>query len=240
MKKHIDLLTSIPDEFFGNRQRYIKKIKDSVKENRTVAKPDIIYCYYTLANSLCADKFSPYAIMNRTENVKEQTFCYKFLDYINPHRNHIYGYVSKNNFMLPKTYRNTLVNKRNSYVAVTVTPKQGHTFKEADKLREQFVCSATLAHNRHLCDNDFDACLEQSYNTLKNLISKTSLGLNERYNTVTGSTILTQELINLLYNQRLILDNYHVLKFAKSSRERHEIITDIIAHKKAMFGELQR
>lgn len=240
MKKHTDLLISIPNEYFGTTQRYIKNIRDSVKENGTVTKLDIIGCYYALANSLCEDKFSSYAIKNKTKSVKEEDLCYKFLDYINPRRNHIYGYVYKNNFMLPKMYKNALVNKRNSYVVVKVTPKQGQSFNEANKLRKQFVCAATLAHNNYLCGNNFDTCLEQSYNALKNLVSKNLIGLNERHNKVTGSTILTQELINLLYNQRIILEGHYLLRFAESTEERQKIMADIIAHKKAMFGELQR
>ena len=79
------------------------------------------------------------------------------------------------------------------------------------------------------------------YEALTILLGKVDLidngyGLNPKK----GSVILAEELNNLLFSQGMILRHHNANKYAESYEQKQRALRDIVRHKQAMFGELQK
>ena len=217
-KKHIELLSQIPIECFHNT----KKI-----EKQNIKYEDLAFYYRDLALSLFPAKY----IIECMPHIHQNNLWYEFLDYVDPQRNHIYGYVYKNAISLPKMHKNILVNSRQSNIFAITKNKQGVKFSEIIDLKKAFLHTA--------CAPVFqDNFLPNCYCALKNLVTKAEITRNKKFCTAQGAVVLAQELIDLLYNQNIIHNAYHEILYAPNNRAK--IIADIKKHKKAMFGELQR
>ena len=217
-KKHIELLSQIPIECFHNT----KKI-----EKQNIKYGTLAFYYRDLALSLFPAKY----IIECMPHIHQNNLWYEFLDYVDPKRNHICGYVYKNALSLPKMHKNILVNSRQSNTFAIAKNKQGVKFREIIDLKKAFLQTASAP----IFNDDF---LANCYCALKKLIEKAEIIPNKKFCTDQGSIILAKELIDLLYNQNIIHNAYHEILYAPNNRVK--IITDIKKHKKAMFGELQR
>ena len=225
-QKHIELLKQIPDECF----RYTDNIFASLKKGAAISYTNIELLYKDLAWSLSKDRDLSWP------HVMEFEGYYKYLDYINPHKNHIYGYVYKSKFSLSKMYKNAIINASPSDVAVIITPKQGVLFRDANNLKQDFINIANtndVFFRRDYLLNHLNNC----YGKLNSLTECAVFVPNKKFRTHQGSNILNEELIDLLYSQNKILEANNEIHYAPNSR--NNIIKDIIRHKRAMFGELQ-
>ena len=222
-EQHIELLTQIPFDCFASFGFYIRNIGEKAQSGKPISWNEILLCYQGLYLSI-----SNYSQSDKTKQIIDLGNCYKFRDYVNPRLNHISGYVYKSKFLLPKMYKNALFNPTPSYVCTLVLPKQNTTFKDAMALKQDFITMVNRANNENL---------DQCYHALNNLIAHADFVLNPKI-VRDGHVILCQELIDLLYNQSIILNAYHEMNYAPQCRQ--EIIKDVAAHKQAMFSELQK
>ena len=230
-EEHVDLLSQIPTECFRyTNKRILFTLKKSTKTHdfSNIRYYYIKSCYDGLASSLRPDNY----VLPKTPDVRKICNEYHFLDYIDPQRNHIKDYLceGKGMFLLPRMYKNALVNSKPSRTATFVSPKPGFTFQEVNDLKNQFI--KTMSY-------PFSPCrLDDCYYSLKNLADKANFSSNKRFGTLQGSIILRRELIDLLYNLHIIRGSYREMQYAPNKR--YDIMEDIEQHKKAMFGELQR
>lgn len=226
-EKHIELLKQVPFECFY----YAKHIIERIKNNQNVSTNDIVYCYTDIARSLTNDQSLRQPVF--VPNVSDIGNCYKFLDYINPHLNHIYGYIFKSNLLLPKVYKNAIVNKTPSNIPVFCKPKIAVNREAMNNYKNKFTRIAII--NREVYTDQY---LADCYDALKDLMAIADFIPNKKFGNNAGSAVLRKELIDLFYNQNIIRDASILAHY--STHKRENIVTDIIQHKQAMFGELQR
>lgn len=230
MKNHIELLKKLSLDFFGGNAVYL--FEDWSKGPRTIA-----ILYHTLGYNMNSGS-NP---VNMPKINYNPGFCYTFLDHVYPGYNHFYEDVFVSDFSLPKMYKNVLTQTQPLTSKIRIKPKQGVSFKEAKELRQNFIKKANIdlftLYTRAECEEYTNKC----YETLTKLLDKVDLvdngyGLNPKK----GSVILAEELNNLLFNQNRIYIHYKATEYAGSYEQKQKAIRDIILHKQAMFGELQR
>ena len=230
MNKHLDLLKTLSPEFFGGN--YIHIFGDWPKGPRTIAMLYHSLGYYMSSGS------NP---VNMPKIKYFPGFRYTVLDHIYPGYNHFYEDVYVKQFSLPKMYKNVITQTQPLTSKARIKPKQGVTFKEARELRQNFIDKANIdlstLYTRAECEEYTNEC----YETLTKLLEKADLidngyGIKPKK----GSVILAEELNNLLFSQGLILRHHNANKYAGSYEQKQKDLRDIILHKQAMFGELQR
>lgn len=226
-EKHIELLKQVPFECFY----YTKYVIEIIKNNQDISTNDIMYCYSDVARSLTNNQSLRQPVF--VPKVCDIGNCYTFLDYINPRRNHIYGYIFKSNFLLPKVYRNAIVNKTPSNIPVYCEPKIAVNREAMNKHKNKFIRIAIV--NKEV---DKDQYLIDCYNSLKYLMKIADFVPNKKFGTNAGSVVLREELIDLFYNQNIIRDASFLAHYP--THERKDIVKDVIQHKRAMFNKLQR
>ncbi len=233
MDKHIELLKQFPNNYFDGFGWRLENIKNGCR----IYQSNIACLYHALGKSMNqgSKTISRPIEIGYSKNID----CYSFLDYINPYFNHIFEYVY--HFALPKMYKNALVKARPSTRQIELKPKQGIKFEEVYKLREKFIKTSFL-HNTfdfsYWSPAAYEEHLNLCYDTLTELLEKADLVYNDTPSNERGSVVLAKELNNLLFNQNMLARRLEEIRYAPHRRQK--IMSDIIAHKKAMFGELQR
>ena len=227
--KHLELLRTLSPELFGGNMVHL--FGDWSKGPRVIA-----ILYHTLGHHM-SNGSNP---INMPDIKYFPGFRYTVLDYITPGYNHFYEDVYENQFVLPKMYKNVLMQTQPLTCKVRIKPKQGVLFKEARKLCQNFTDKAnsdlaTLC-TREECEEYTNECYEALTKLLKkaNLIDN-GCGLNQKK----GSVILAEEFNNLLFSQGIILRHHNANKYAESYEQKQKTIKDIVLHKQAMFGELK-
>ena len=234
MEKHIELLKQIPADCFY----YSRDIIDRIKRNEPIKNPNCVaYCYYDLGMSMQKDDLDRiYRVScgmwsRRTPYVEEKGDFYTFCDTAIKFPYNIDKPVSKQSFSLPKMYKQALYNKKPSNVAVFCQPKEKGGFKQVACLQHAFI--TCTSREEHRTDPIY---MQTCYDALKKLTEKAELKYNEKLGTCQGSIVLTEELATLLSNQNIILNTQKTFKHYSQILRMHIIE----AHKKKMFGELQR
>ena len=229
MNKHLELLRTLPLDFFGGNSVYL--FGDWSKGPRTIA-----ILYHTLGYNM-SDGSNP---VNMPKIQYFPGSRYTFLDHIYPGYNHFYEDVYVSHFSLPKMYKNVLTQTQPLTCKIRIKPKQGVSFKEARELRQKFINKAnvdiTTLYTRAECEEYTNQC----YEALTKLLKKADLidngyGLNPKK----GSVILAEELNNLLFSQNRIYKHHKATEYAGSYEQKQRAMRDIILHKQAMFGELK-
>lgn len=230
MKNHIELLKKLSLDFFGGNAVYL--FGDWSKGPRTIA-----ILYHTLGYNMNSGS-NP---VNMPDIKYFPGFRYSVLDHVYPGYNHIYEDVYVSQFLLPKLYKNVLTQTQPLTSKIRIKPKQGVSFKEAKELHQNFIKKAnidiTTLYTRAECEEYTNKC----YEALTKLLDKVDLvdngyGLKPKK----GSVILAEELNNLLFSQGMILREHKANKYAGSAEQKDKAKRNIILHKQAMFGELQR
>ena len=105
MNKHLQILTQFPDEYFSSFKHVMRYIKSKIAQKQHVKETEIARCYYGLANAM--NPQTPGVSL-----VNDYISDYRFLDSINPRKNHFYERVYKRDFSLPKMYKTVFANKK--------------------------------------------------------------------------------------------------------------------------------
>lgn len=230
MKNHLELLKTLSPEFFGGN--YVHFFGDWSKGPRRIA-----ILYHSLGYYMSSGS-NP---VNMPDIEYVPGFRYTVLDYINPGYNHFREDVYARKFSLPKMYKNVLTQTQPLTRKVRIKPKQGVSFKEAHELRQKFIKESNVDLTTLSTRADCEEYTNKCYEALTKLLDKVDLvdngyGLNPKK----GSVILAEELNNLLFSQGMILRQHKVNNYIGSYEQKQRSIRDIIRHKQAMFGELQK
>ncbi len=229
--KHLELLKTLSPEFFGGNSVHL--FVDWSKGPRRIA-----ILYHSLGYYMSSGS-NP---VNMPDIKYFPGFRYSVLDYINPGYNHFYEDVYVSRFSLPKLYKNVITQTQPLTRKVRIKPKQNVSFKEANELRQKFINISNIDMSNLPTRADCEEYTNQCYEALTQLLDKADLvdngyGLNPKK----GSVILAEELNNLLFSQGMILRHHNANKYARPSIEqKQKEMRNIILHKQAMFGELQR
>ena len=228
--KHIELFKQIPFSDFSAKGNFIQNVVNDPGKYGTFE--NILKCYYFIS-----DEIWDYNIVKPLLQYNNKTAFYHFYDFIQKRIQSLnskrYKTTKMMHAVLDKNGNNRNFKKQHGLI---VQIKKNKKKPELVKLKENFL-EYSYGYNqdlkyykKHKIELP-EQWLEYLYMTLRELSEKANFFYKHR-----GSTILAQEMVNILSNQSIFVYSGNLIRYGHN---RKKIIRQIKEQKQFMFGEIK-